>query len=81
VEDLLKGCVDVCTRLGSCHNDLACDKHKKNDLRTHHAVDETREEFGLICGPLLMLTHKLLKLDGELNVCACNNVLKRDMGY
>lgn len=45
--DELKGLVDLLPDLGTGEDDLARDEDEEHNLRLHHPVDETWEEFGL----------------------------------
>lgn len=77
--DELKRLVDFFSDLGTSQNDLAAHEDQQNDLGLHHAVDETREEFGLIRRESVMARGKALQANGELDVAGANNVLNLEV--
>jgi len=60
--------VDLLTDLRSCQDDFTGDEDKKNDFRLHHAVDQAREQLGLVAGKVVMLGGKTFQANRELDV-------------
>lgn len=54
--DELEGLIDLFSDLGSREDDLAGHEDQKNDLRLHHPVDQTREQFWLVRAEHVMTT-------------------------
>jgi len=46
--DLLECQINLLADLGSSEYNLPADEYQQDDLRLHHAVDKTREQFRLI---------------------------------
>lgn len=51
-----------------------------HDLRLHHAIDETREQFGLVRAKHVMAAGKTFKTNGKLDVTGPDNVLNLEVG-
>jgi len=78
--DHLERLVDLLADLGASEDDLAAHEDEKDDLGLDHAVDETREELGLVRAEVVMLGRKTLQADGELDVARTDNVLDLEVG-
>ena len=78
--DHLKGLVDLLADLGTGENDLAAHEDEKHNLRLDHAIDETREQLGLVRTEVVMLGSKTLETDGELDIARADNVLDLEVG-
>jgi len=46
--DQLEGLIDLLPHLCAREHDLAADEDKKHNLGLHHAVDQAREQLGLV---------------------------------
>lgn len=46
--DELESLVNLLSNLGTGEHNLAADEDEQDNLGLHHAVDETREEFGFV---------------------------------
>ena len=77
--DQLKRLVDLLTDLGTSEDYLARDEDEQDDLRLHHTIDETGEEFRLVGAEHVMAASKTLQSDGELDVARANNVLNLEV--
>lgn len=73
--DELESLVNLLTDFGTSEDDLAADEDEQDDLRLHHAVDETREQLRLVGRESVMARGKSLQANGELDVARANNVL------
>ena len=73
--DELKGLVDFLAYLGTSEDDLARDEDEQHNLRFHHTVDQTREEFGLVGAEHVVATCQTLKTNRELDVARADDVL------
>ena len=78
--DQLEGLVDLLTNFGTGQDDLATDEDEQDDLRLHHAIDETREELRLVRAEVVMATSQTFETDGELDVARSDNVLDLEVG-
>ena len=67
--------VDLFTNLGTGQDDLARHEDKQDDLRLHHTVNETGEEFRLVGRESVMARCKTLQTNGELDVARADDVL------
>lgn len=73
--DELEGLVNFLAYLGTSEDDLARDEDEQDNLRLHHTVDQTREEFGLVGAEHVVATCQTLKTNRELDVAGADNVL------
>ena len=73
--DQLERLVNLLTDLGAGQDNLATDEDKKHDLRFHHTVDETREQFRFVRTEVVMATSQALQTNGELDVAGTDDVL------
>jgi hypothetical protein len=71
--------VDLFADLGTGQDYLAADEDEEDDLRLHHAVDETREELRLVRRESVMARGKTLQANGELDVAGTNDVLNLEV--
>jgi len=78
--DELESLVDLLADLGTSQDDLARDENEENDLRLHHTVDETGEEFGLVGAEHVVTASKAFKTDRELDVARSDDVLDLEIG-
>ena len=74
-----EGLVDLLSHFGSGKDNLAGDEDEQDDLRLHHTIDETGEEFRLVGAEHVMAASKTLQSDGELDVARANNVLNLEV--
>lgn len=73
--DQFEGLVDLFTDLGTSQDNLATDEDQQNDLRLHHTVDETGEQFRFVRTEIVVATSQTLQTDGELDVARTDDVL------
>ena len=73
--DVLKRLVDVFAVLAAGEHDLSGDENQQYDLRQLHAVDQTREQLGLVLGEVPVGPRETLKADGKFDVARANHVL------
>jgi hypothetical protein len=67
--------VDLFTNLRAGQDDLARHEDKQDNLRLHHAVNETREEFRLVGRESVVARCKTLQANGELDVAGTDDIL------
>ena len=72
--------VDLLANLGSSEDNFAADEDQKDNLRSDHTIDETREEFWFIGTEVMMLAGKTFKTNRELDVARADNVLNLEVG-
>lgn len=77
--DHFEGLVDLLTHFRAGKDDLAADEDQEHNLGLDHAVDETREQLGLVRAEVVMLGSKTLETDGELDVARTDNVLNLEV--
>ena len=73
--DHFEGLVDLLTHFRAGEDDLTADEDQEHNLGLDHAVDETREQLGLVRAEVVMLGSKTLETDGELDVARTDDVL------
>lgn len=78
--DHLKGLIDLLTDFRTCQDDLATDKDQEHNLRLDHAVDQAREQLGLVRAEVVVARRQTLQADGELDVTGADNVLDLEIG-
>jgi len=78
--DHLKSLVDLLADLGTSENDLAADEDQEHNLGLDHAVDETREQLGLVRAEVVMLRCQTLETNRKLDVAAADDVLDLEVG-
>ena len=78
--DHLEGLVDLLSDLGARQHDFAADENQQHDLGLDHAVDETREQLGLVRAEIVMARGQTLETNGELDVARTNDVLDLEVG-
>ena len=71
--DQLESLIDLLSYFRSSKDDLAADEDEKYNLRFHHAVDQAREQLGLVAREVMMLGRKSFKADRELDIARTNN--------
>eukprot|EP00960_Hanusia_phi_P060127 764413-Hanusia_phi.AAC.5 len=54
-------------------------RESRSDLRHQHAIDEAREQLGLVAAIVLMGIRKLLQTNGEAHIARSNNVLDLEL--
>jgi hypothetical protein len=67
--------VDFLTDLGTSQDNLAGHEDEEYDLGLHHAVDETREELGLVRAEHVVTACQAFETDWELDVARADDVL------
>ena len=67
--------VDLLTHFRAGKDNLTADEDQEHNLGLDHAVDETREQLGLVRAEVVMLGSKTLETDGELDVARTDDVL------
>ena len=77
--DEFESLVDLLTDLGTSEDDLTADEDEQDNLRLHHAVDETREKLRLVRRESVMARCKTLQANGELDVAGANDVLNLEV--
>jgi hypothetical protein len=78
--DEFEGLVDLFTNFRTSQDDLAGHEDQKDDLGTHHTIDETREQFRLVGAEVVMAGGETFETDGELDVDRADNVLDLEVG-
>ena len=78
--DELERLVDLLADLRTREHDLAGDEDEQDDLRLHHPVDQTREEFRLVRAEHVMATGQPFEPDRELDVAGADDVLDLEVG-
>ena len=73
--DELERLVDFLTDLGTGQDNLAGHEDEEYNLGLHHAVDETREELGLVRAEHVVTACQAFETDRELDVARADNVL------
>jgi len=73
--DELERLVDLLADLGTSEDDLAGDEDEQDDLRLHHAVDETGEELRLVGAEHMVARSQTLQANGELDIARTDYVL------
>jgi len=73
--DELERLVDLLANLGTSQDYLAGHEDKEDDLRLHHAVDETGEQLRLVRAEHVVTACQAFQTDGELDVARADNVL------
>ena len=73
--DQFERLVDLLTDLSTSEDDLSTDEDKQHDLRLHHAIDKTGEQFRFVGTEVVMATSQTLQADGELDVARTHDVL------
>lgn len=73
--DKLESLVDLLTDLSAGEDDLAADEDQEDNLGLHHAVNETREQLGLIGTEVVVAASQTLQPNGELDVARPDDVL------
>lgn len=71
--------VDLLTDLGTSQDNLAGNEDEEYDLGLHHAVDEAREELGLVRAEHVVTACQTFETDRELDVARANNVLNLEV--
>mmetsp|Transcript_24259 Transcript_24259/g.54551 ORF Transcript_24259/g.54551 Transcript_24259/m.54551 type:complete len:233 (-) Transcript_24259:38-736(-) len=74
-----EGNVDVPLVLGPGQDDLPGHEDEQHNLRHQHAIDEAREQLGLVAAIVLMGIRKLLQTNGEAHIARSNNVLDLEL--
>jgi hypothetical protein len=72
--------VDFLTDLGTSQDNLAGHEDEEYDLGLHHAVDETREELGLVRAEHVVTACQTFEADRELDVARADNILDLEVG-
>ena len=71
--------VDLLANLGASENNLAAHKDQEDDLRFHHAIDQTRKQFRFVRREVVMATSQTFKTNWELDVARPDNVLNLEV--
>lgn len=78
--DKVEGLVDFLADLGTSQNEFSGDEHEKHDFRSHHAVDEAREQFGFVGAEHMVAAGQTLKTNWKLDVARPDDVLNLELG-
>lgn len=78
--DQLESLVDLLADFSTSQDNLATDEDQENDLGLHHAVDQTREQLGLVGTEIVVTRGQPLQTDGELDVARADNILDLEIG-
>ena len=78
--DELERLVDFLTDLGTGQDNFAGHEDEEYNLGLHHAVDETREELGLVRAEHVVTACQAFETDRELDVARADNVLDLEVG-
>jgi hypothetical protein len=78
--DQLESLVDLLTNFSTSQDNLATDEDQENDLGLHHAIDQTREQLGLVGAEVVVTRGQPLQTDGELDVARADDVLDLEIG-
>ena len=73
--DHLECLVNLLSHLGASQHNLAANEDQQYDLGLHHAIDETRKEFGLVRAEVVMSAGEAFEADGKLDVARADDVL------
>jgi hypothetical protein len=73
--DQLERLVDFLAHLGTSQDDLAGHEDEEYNLGLHHAIDETREELGLVRAEHVVTACQAFETDWELDVARADDVL------
>lgn len=73
--DHFKSLIDLLSDFGASQYNFATNKDKEDDLRLDHAVDQTREQLGLVRAEVVMARSETLQANGELDVATTDDVL------
>jgi hypothetical protein len=76
----LEGLVDLLSNLCTRQDNLATDENEQHNLGLDHAVDETREQLGLVGAEIVMARCQTFETNGELDVARADNVLDLEIG-
>jgi hypothetical protein len=71
--------VDLLANFGTSEDDLAAHKDQEDDLRLHHAIDQTRKQLRLVRREVVMATSQTFKTNWELDVARPDNVLNLEV--
>jgi len=77
--DEFEGLVDLLANFRSSEDDLAAYEDEQHNLRLHHTVNQTREQFGLVGREHVMTAGKTLKTNREFNVATADDVLNLEV--
>ena len=71
--------VDLLANLGASEDNLAAHKDQEDDLRLHHAIDQTRKQLRFVRREVVMATSQTFKANWELDVARPDNVLNLEV--
>lgn len=78
--DKVEGLVDFLADLGTSQDEFSTDENKKHDFGSHHAIDETREEFGFVGAEHMVAAGQTLKTNWKLDVARPNDIVNLELG-
>lgn len=67
--------IDLVADFGASQDNFAADEDQENDLGLDHAVNETREQLGLVRAEVVVARSQTLQANGELDVARPHDVL------
>ena len=67
--------VDLLANLGTSEDNLPAHKDQEDDLRLHHAIDQTRKQLRFVRREVVMATSQTFKTNWEFDVARPDNVL------
>lgn len=73
--DQLESRINLLSHFGASQDNLAADEDQEHNLRLHHTVDETGEEFRLVGAEMVVTRGQTLQTDGELDIAGADNIL------
>lgn len=77
--DQLKGLIDLLTNFSASQDDFSTDEDQEYDLRLHHAIDKTGEQFRFVRAEVVVATCQTLQADRELDVARADDVLNLEV--
>ncbi len=78
--DHLEGLVDLITESGSSEDNLPADKDQQDNLGLDHAVDQAREQLGLVGAEVAVASGHTLEADGKADIARSDNILDLEGG-
>lgn len=73
--DHLKSLINLFSHLGTCQDNLARYENEQHNLGFDHAINQTREQLGLVGAKVVVTRSKTFETDRELDITGADNVL------